>query len=86
MHVQPHWKMRGEKINEFILILSGVGRTNYFCEFMVEDLWCCKYARQPDFRAPNSISLANSRVSKKKTHLSSNYPVKKPLFTSELYR
>lgn len=58
--------MRGENVTEFILIFSGAGQTNYFCEFLVEDLWCCKYARQPDFRALNSISLGISRVSKKK--------------------
>lgn len=56
-----------ENITEFILIFSGAGQTNYFCEFMLEDLWCCKYARQPDFRALNSINPGNFRVSKKKS-------------------
>ena len=56
-------KMRREKGSEFILIFSGAGQTKYFCEFMVEDLWCCKYARQPDFRGLNYINLANLRVS-----------------------
>lgn len=64
-HVQPDWKMRGENITEFILIFSGAGQTNLFCEFMLEDLWCCKYARQPDLRAFNSLNLGNSRVSGK---------------------
>lgn len=93
-------KCAEKKLMSLFLIFSGAGQTNYFCEFMIEDLWCCKYARQPDFRDPNSISLANSRVSKKKKN---SFPVaeegpiliisgvkflkkKIPLFTSEPYR
>lgn len=69
-HVHSHWKMRAETMNEFILIFSGAGQTNNFCEFLVEDLWCCKYARQPDFReALNIFTFTNARVSKTKyTH------------------
>lgn len=69
--------MRRDRSTEFILIFSGAGQTKYFCEFMVEDLWCCKYARQPDFRALSPISLANLRVSwkkKKNTTALQHYP------------